>query len=65
MTVNPLAELRGVLARYPTQKAAAAALHISQSLLTDILKRRRGIAGPLLGRLGLVKHVRFERKRSA
>lgn len=57
--VNPIQELRAVLAQHPTQKAAAKALRISPSLLTDILKRRRAIAGPLLRRLGLRKHITY------
>lgn len=62
MTVNPLTELRAVVDKYPTQKQAAASLRISPSLLTDILKRRRGFSDALLRRLGLVRRITFERR---
>ena len=58
---NPIQTLRAVLAQHPTQKAAAKALRISPSLLTDILKRRRAISGPLLRRLGLQRHVTYSK----
>ena len=55
--VTPIHELRAVVARHPTQRAAAKALRISPTLLTDLLKRRRAISAKLLRRLGLHKHV--------
>lgn len=62
MNVNPLTELRAVVGKYQTQKQAADALRISPSLLTDILKRRRGFSDTLLRRLGLVRRISFERR---
>ena len=51
-----------MVGKYQTQKQAADALRISPSLLTDILKRRRGFSDTLLRRLGLVRRISFERR---
>jgi plasmid maintenance system antidote protein VapI len=62
MPINPAIALRERVAQYPTQKAAAAALKISPSLLTDILKHRRSFSDALLRRLGLTRRIIIERK---
>ena len=54
--------LEAFVARYPTQKAAAEALQMSQAYLTDLLRRKRGLSASVLARLGLVKVERVTRR---
>ena len=55
--LDPLTELRAFVARYPTQAAAAAALAISQSYLSDLLAGRRHISDAMLNKLGLTRKL--------
>lgn len=51
--VDALARLRKFVDKYPTKKAAAAALGISQPYLTDLLYMRRDLSVAMLAKLGL------------
>ncbi len=51
--VDPLERLREYVTRHGTQRAAAAALHVSDSYLSDLLNRRRPFSAIVLERLGL------------
>lgn len=53
--------LRAFVAQYKTQADAAAALKLSQSYLTDLLRGRRAFSDAVLRKLGL-ERVIVERK---
>ena len=54
---NPLEVLRALVAQYPTQRAAAKALAVSQPFLHDLLNGRRTFSDKMLGKLGLRRAV--------
>lgn len=56
-TQSPEATLKAFVARYPTQRAAAEALGINPSYLTDLLYGRRQFSARILERLGLQRIV--------
>ena len=54
---DPSEVLAAFVARYPTQQAAAEALDIVPSHLTDLLRNRRTFSDAMLGKLGLKRAV--------
>lgn len=50
---NPTERLEAHVARYRTQREAAAALGITQPYLSDLLQGRRTFSDAILGKLGL------------
>jgi hypothetical protein len=54
-----LARLESFVQGYPTQKAAAHALGVSQSYLSDLRGGRRPLTDTVLGRLGVRREVRY------
>lgn len=63
-TADGTAVLRRFVAQYPTQKAAAAALGISQPYLSDILRGNRKLSDQMLEKLGLRRTVVADRQAS-
>lgn len=62
-----ITEINRLIEKHGTQSAVASELHISPSLLTEILKGRRGISDGLLDKLGFVKiviHVKPDQRKS-
>ncbi len=55
--VQPITVLRVFVANYPTQIAAAAALGIKPSYLTDLLYGRRLFSANILKKLGLKRMI--------
>jgi plasmid maintenance system antidote protein VapI len=55
--VNGYEILQKFVSKYPTRKAAAAALHISAPYLTDLLNLRRDLSRRMLDKLGLKRSV--------
>ena len=55
--IEPLTTLKAFVARYPTQSAAAGALGIRPSYLSDLLLNRRTFSPMILNRLGLRRAV--------
>ncbi len=55
--VNPLGRLQALVKQYPTQWAAAEALGIKPSYLSDLLHGRRDISDKMLDRLGLQRVI--------
>jgi transcriptional regulator with XRE-family HTH domain len=51
--VDPRQRLRKVVARYPTQQDAAAALGIAPSYLSDMLAGKRNVSDRILAWIGL------------
>jgi hypothetical protein len=51
--VNPADVLRKIVAKYPTQRAAAKSLGISEVYLCDLLRGRRPFSTRVLKTLGL------------
>ena len=54
-----LAVLRKIVARYPSQTAAAASLKLTKQYLHDILHGRRKLSDRVLAKLGLARDVRI------
>ncbi len=54
---DPLKKLRAVVAKYPSQKAAAEALRVPQSYLSDVLHERRPFSAHLLTAIGLRRAI--------
>lgn len=61
--VDPARTLRAFVSRYPTKRAAAKALGISDPYLFDLLNGNRQYSEPILSRLGL-RRVVVEEKAS-
>jgi antitoxin component HigA of HigAB toxin-antitoxin module len=55
--VDPVQVLRTFVAKYPSQRAAAAALQVSQAYLSDLLNGRRALSANILSQLGLKQIV--------
>lgn len=51
--VDPIAVLRQFVSTHPSQLAAAAALGISPTYLSDMLNKRRDVSARVLAKLGL------------
>ncbi len=51
--VDPVSVLKGFVAEYPTQAAAARALKIGQMYLSDMLRGNRPVSERVLRQLGL------------
>ena len=62
--LNPVERLQAFVARFPTQKAAAEALGISNVYVSDLLNGRRDINDKMLAKLGLRRTV-IEARKSA
>lgn len=54
---DPLAELKRIVATHETQAAAADALEISESYLSDLLAARRDFSDKMLEKLGLRRAI--------
>ena len=66
MPIDVHRELRAFLSKYPTQKAAAQAIGVSQPFLHDVVAGHRRPSGKILAALGLtelrvVSRVKTER----
>ena len=55
--LDPRERLKAFVARFPTQKAAAQALGISNVYVSDLLNGRRDINNRMLAKLGLRRTV--------
>ena len=55
--VNGYSVLEKYVGKFPTRKAAAKALGVSQAYLTDLIHQRRGLSGRMLEKLGLRRTV--------
>ena len=53
MMINPLIELKELVATFSTQREAAKKLGISEAYMTDLLKGRRGFSNAMLAKLKL------------
>lgn len=51
--VDPIEELKAFVSRYPTQKAAAEALGISQGFLSDMLQGSRDVSARIREHLNI------------
>lgn len=61
--IDPVDRLRRFIAEHGTQKQAAAALGVSQSYLSGILRGRFDMSDRMVAALGLTKRVVIEEAR--